>query len=198
YLRLTGFSDNGATAFVDALKAAIDKGQTKIIVDLRGNPGGFVTAARTVASAFIAEGPVFWEQDAQGNLTPTQTLGKGVATDSKIQVAVLIDRGSASASEIVAGALQDTGRGTLIGEKSYGKGTVQTWIELNDDAGGVKLTVAKWLTANKHWIHTIGLTPDIEVTVPADSPPDSDPVLDRALEFLAGAGALRDALPKAA
>ncbi|MEO8463001.1 MAG: S41 family peptidase, partial [Chloroflexota bacterium] len=197
YVRLTGFSDNSATAFVDALKAAIDKGQSKIIVDLRGNTGGLVTAARTVASAFIADGPVFWEQDAQGNLTPTQSLGKGVATDSKVQVAVLIDKGSASASEIVAGALQDTGRGTLIGETSYGKGTVQTWIELNDDAGGVKLTVAKWLTPNKRWIHKIGLTPDIEVTVPADSPPDSDPVLDRALEFLAGAGALSNALPNA-
>ena len=198
YLRLTGFSDNSATAFVDALKAAIDKGQTKIIVDLRGNPGGFVTAARTVASAFIADGPVFWEQDAQGNLSPTQSLGSGVATDPKIRVAVLIDKGSASASEIVAGALQDTGRGTLIGEQSYGKGTVQTWIELNDDAGGVKLTVAKWLTPNKRWIHKIGLTPDIAVAVPANTPPGSDPVLDRALAFLAGAGALPATLQKAA
>lgn len=198
YVRLTGFSDNGASAFVDAVKAAVDKGQTRIILDLRGNPGGFVTAARTVASAFIAKGPVFWEEDAQGNTTPTESLGKGVATDSRIHVAVLIDKGSASASEIVAGALQDTGRGTLIGESSYGKGTVQTWIELNEDAGGVKLTVAKWLTPDKRWIHKIGLTPDIEVTVPADTPAGTDLVLDRAIAFLSGTGALPAYLQHAA
>lgn len=198
YVRLTGFSDNGATAFVEAIKAALDKGQTKIILDLRGNPGGFVTAARKVASTFIKEGPVFWEEDAKGEIQPTESLGDGVATDTTIQVAVLIDKGSASASEIVAGALQDTGRGTLIGETSYGKGTVQTWIELDNDSGGVKLTVAKWLTPNKRWIHKIGLTPDVEVTVPADNPVGKDPVLDKAIEFLSGTGALHIVLPHAA
>ena len=197
YLRLTGFSDNGAKAFVEAVKADVGRGQTRLIIDLRGNPGGFVTAARTVASTFVKSGPVFWEEDAQGTQTPTQSLGDGVATDTKIQVVVLIDRGSASASEIVAGALQDTGRATLIGETSYGKGTVQTWIELKD-AGGVKLTVAKWLTPDKRWIHKIGLTPDIAVTVPADNPPDKDPVLDRAIEFLSGSGALSTFLQRAA
>lgn len=198
YIRLTGFSENGAARFVEAVKAAIDKGQTKLIVDLRGDPGGFITAARTVASTFIANGPVFWEEDAQGNQTPTNSLGNGVATDPKIQVAVLIDRGSASASEIVAGALQDTGRATLIGETSFGKGTVQQWIELDNDTGGVKLTVAKWLTPNKRWIHTIGIVPDIKVTVPADTPAGTDPVLDRAIEFLTGGSALPSVLPKAA
>ncbi len=201
YIRLTGFSENGAKAFVEAVKAAVDKGQTKIIVDLRGNPGGFVTAAQTVASTFIKDGPVFWEEDAQGVITPTQSLGNGVATDSKIHVAVLIDKGSASASEIVAGALQDTGRGTLIGETSYGKGTVQTWITLEDNsggAGGIKLTVAKWLTPDKRWIHKIGLTPDIPVTVPADNPVGTDPVLDRAIAFLSGTGALPGVLRRAA
>ncbi|MBI2763127.1 MAG: S41 family peptidase [Chloroflexi bacterium] len=198
YIRLTGFSDNGANTFVEEVRKAIDAGRTRIILDLRGNPGGFVTAARTVASAFIADGPVFWEEDAQGNLSPTESLGKGVATDPGIQVAVLIDKGSASASEIVAGALQDTGRGTLIGQTSYGKGTVQTWIELNNDAGGVKLTVAKWLTPNKRWIHKVGLTPDIEVSVPADTPAGADPVLDRAIEFLSGTGAIPTLLQHAA
>lgn len=199
YVRLTGFSDNGATVFIEAIQAAVEKGRTRIILDLRSNPGGFVTAARTVASAFIADGPVFWEEDAQGNLTATQALGKGVATDPGIQVAVLIDQGSASASEIVAGALQDTGRGTLIGETSYGKGTVQSWIELDNDAGGVKLTVAKWLTPDKRWIHRVGLVPDIVVDVPADTPVGQDPVLDRAVEFLAGtSAAVLEALPRAA
>lgn len=198
YIRLTGFSENGAARFVEAVRAALDKGQTKLVVDLRGDPGGFITAARTVASTFIADGPIFWEEDAQGNQTPTNSLGDGIATDPKIQVVVLIDRGSASASEIVAGALQDTGRATLIGETSYGKGTVQQWIELDNDTGGVKLTVAKWLTPNKRWIHTIGITPDIAVAVPADTPAGTDPVLDRAIEFLTGASAMPSALPKAA
>ena len=198
YIRLTGFSENGATTFVDAVQAALDKGQTKLIVDLRGNPGGFVTAARTVASTFIEDGPIFWEEDAAGDVTPTDSLGDGVATDPKVEVVVLIDRGSASASEIVAGALQDTGRATVIGETSYGKGTVQTWIELDDDAGGVKLTVAKWLTPDKRWIHRVGVVPDIAVEVPADTPSGEDPVLDRAIEFLSDSAALPGALRRAA
>jgi carboxyl-terminal processing protease len=198
YIRLTGFSENGAAAFVEAVQAALDKGQTKLIVDLRGNPGGFVTAARTVASTFIEDGPIFWEEDADGDVTPTESLGDGVATDPKTEVVVLIDRGSASASEIVAGALQDTGRATLFGETSYGKGTVQTWIELDDDAGGVKLTVAKWLTPDKRWIHRVGVVPDVAVEVPADTPSGEDPVLDRAIEFLSASAALPGALQRAA
>jgi carboxyl-terminal processing protease len=198
YIRLTGFSENGADRFVDAVQAALDKGQAKLIVDLRGNPGGFVTAARTVTSTFIADGPVFWEEDAQGNQSPTNSLGDGIATDSELQVVVLIDRGSASASEIVAGALQDTGRATIIGENSYGKGTVQQWIELEDDTGGMKLTTAKWLTPDKRWIHRVGIVPDILVEVPADAPAGADPVLDRAIEFLASSSALPGVVLRAA
>lgn len=198
YIRLTGFSENGATRFVEAVQAALDKDQTKLIVDLRGNPGGFVTAARTVASTFIEDGPVFWEEDAQGNQTATDALGDGIATGADIELVLLIDRGSASASEIVAGALQDTGRATLVGETTYGKGTVQQWIELDDDTGGVKLTVAKWLTPDKRWIHKVGIVPDIVVEVPADIPAGEDPVLDRAIEFLTGSSLIRVSLPRAA
>ena len=206
YIRLTGFSQNGATKFVEAVQAALDKGQTKLIVDLRGNPGGFVDAARSVASTFVKDGPVFWEEDAHGKQTPTEagvaqpdgSLKQGIATDAKIEVAVLIDRGSASASEIVAGALQDTGRATLIGQTSYGKGTVQTWIELDNDTGGLKLTIAKWLTPDKRWIHKVGLVPDIVVDVPADTPAGDDHVLDRAIEFLTGSSSSQVSLPKAA
>jgi len=197
YIRLTGFSDNGAKKFHEAVQAALDKGQTKLIVDLRGNPGGFVTAARAVASEFIKDGPVFWEEDAKGTQTPTESLGDGIATDPEIEVVVLINKGSASASEIVAAALQDTGRATLIGETSYGKGTVQQWIELDNDTGGVKLTIAKWLTPDKRWIHTVGIVPDVVVEVPADTPADEDPVLDKAIEFLTGSASLIS-LPKAA
>jgi carboxyl-terminal processing protease len=179
------------------MKAQIDQGIRKIVLDLRGNPGGFITAARSVASDFIGSGPVFWEEDAKGGQFETQAEAGGVATDPSIQVVVLIDRGTASASEIVAGALQDTKRAQLIGETSFGKGTVQEWLGL-EELGGVKLTVWKWLTPNKRWIHKIGLTPDIAVTVPADTPPGEDPVLDKALEVLGAAAAVPALLLRAA
>jgi carboxyl-terminal processing protease len=188
YVRLSGFSDDGAKQLTAALKADVDKGIKKIVLDLRGNPGGFVTSARAVASQFLADGPVFWREDAQGNQTATDAEPGGVATDPSIKVVVLIDRGTASAAEIVAGALQDRGRGRLVGETSFGKGTIQEWYDLGE-VGGVKLTVEKWLTPNKRWIHKVGLTPDDPVTVPTDLPAGSDPVLDKALEVL-GASAM--------
>ena len=98
---------------------------------------------------------------------------------SGIQLVVLINKGSASASEILAGALQDRGRAKLIGETSFGKGVVQTFIDLSDGSG-LKLTIAKWLTPNGRWIHKTGLTPDL----PVESAPDgseTDPVLEAAL-----------------
>jgi carboxyl-terminal processing protease len=186
YVQLTGFSENGADTFVAAVKADVAKGIKKIVVDLRGNPGGFIDAAQKVASAFIASGPVFWQEDAQGKQTETDATPGGPATDPSIKVVVLVDKGSASAAEIVTGALKDTGRATIVGQKTYGKGTVQTWIELGaqGDAGGIKLTVAKWLTPKKTWIHKVGIDPDVPVTVPADNPAGKDPVLDKALELL--------------
>ena len=88
---------------------------------------------------------------------------------------VLVDGGSASASEIVAGALQDTKRATLVGQQSFGKGTVQQWQELSGDGGAFKLTVARWLTPDKRWIHKVGLTPDVVVTLPDPVPAGADP-----------------------
>ena len=197
YVRLAGFSDAGADAFEAAVKAHVERGVTKLVVDLRGNPGGFLTDARRVASVFIESGPVYWQEDAAGVQTPSDAIGGGAATDPAIEVVLLIDRGSASASEIVAGALQDRGRATLVGETSFGKGTVQEWIGL-EDLGGVRLTVWKWLTPNKRWIHHVGVSPDVPVEVPADTPPGVDPVLDRALEILGTPSAnLRSLLPAA-
>ena len=144
-----------------------------------------MTAARKIASQFIGSGVVFWEQDAAGDQIATDALSGGVATNPAIRVVVLIDGGSASASEIVAGALQDTGRATLIGAQSYGKGTVQQWQQLSGDGGAFRLTVARWLTPNKRWIHKVGLTPDVIVAVPKSLPIGSDPILDKALEVLA-------------
>jgi carboxyl-terminal processing protease len=189
YIRLAGFSDASADDVVAALKAHVAAGRTKLILDERGNPGGYVTAARKIASQFIASGPVFWEQDAQGNQVATNALGDGVATAADIRVIVLVDGGSASASEIVAGALQDTGRARLVGQQSFGKGTVQQWQQLSGDGGAFKLTIARWLTPNKRWIHGTGLTPDVVVTLPTPVPAGSDPTLDKALQLLAGPSA---------
>jgi carboxyl-terminal processing protease len=169
---------------INALKQDLDAGRRKIILDLRGNGGGFVDAARKVASAFLREGPVFWQEDAKGTQTPTAVLPDGIATDPSIRLVVLIDKGSASASEIVAGALQDLKRATLVGQTSFGKGTVQQWMDLGSGGGGLKLTVAKWLTPDKRWIHGVGLVPDVPVVVPTDLPAGSDPVLDKAIEIL--------------
>ncbi|MHB8458731.1 MAG: S41 family peptidase [Candidatus Limnocylindrales bacterium] len=186
YIRLNGFSDNSTAQFVSALTADVKAGQKAIVLDLRGNLGGYVTAARTIASQFIASGPIFWEKAATGDPIPTPALPGGVAIDATIRLAVLIDRNSASASEIVAGALQDTRRGTLIGQQSYGKGTIQQFLPLDDDNGGFRLTIARWLTPNQRWINKVGLTPDVVVPVDAAAAAGGtgDAVLDRALQVL--------------
>ena len=184
YVRLNGFSDRGATELAAALKGHLDADRTKLILDLRGNPGGYVTAARAVASQFIASGPVFWEEDAAGTQVSTDAQPGGVATSPDLQIVCLIDGGSASASEIVAGALQDTGRATLVGQTSFGKGTVQQWQELTGEGGAFRLTIARWLTPSKRWIHDVGLEPQVPVELPAELAPGQDPTLDRALELL--------------
>jgi carboxyl-terminal processing protease len=187
YVRLSDFSDAAADEFVSALRAHLAAGREKLILDLRGNPGGYVTAARKIASQFIPSGVLFWEQDARGDQIPTDALADGVATNPGVRVVVLIDGGSASASEIVAGALQDSKRATLLGQQSFGKGTIQEWQELTGQAGAFKLTIARWLTPDKRWINGTGLTPDVVVTLPQPIPTGADPDLDRALEVLGAA-----------
>jgi carboxyl-terminal processing protease len=186
HIKVTGFSDNAASQFHDALEADIKAGRTKIILDLRGNPGGYVTAARRIASEFIASGPIFWEQTADGKQEATDASSGGIATGD-VQLIVLVDRGSASASEIVAGALQDRKRATIVGETTFGKGTVQQWIEL-PNTGALKLTIARWLTPDKRWIHQKGIVPDVSVAVPTEPVPNEDPALDKAVELLSKTG----------
>ena len=185
YIKLSGFSDHSAADLDRAAAADVAAGRTKLILDLRGNPGGYVSAARDVASQFIGEGTVFWEQDAQNQLTEIRAVPGGAATDPRIRLVVLVDGNSASASEIVAAALHDRGRATLVGTKTYGKGTWQQWTQLEGDNGGFRLTTARWLTPNQVWIHGIGIVPDIVVTN-APATPGADPVLDAGLAALAG------------
>jgi carboxyl-terminal processing protease len=184
YTKLTGFSEHAADVLADEVRKDVDEGRKKLILDLRGNPGGFVTAAKKVASQYIKEGPIFWEERADGTQEPTSATGDGAAVDPAISVVVLIDQGSASASEIVAAALQDHERAMLVGQTTFGKGTIQTWEELAGGNGAMRLTIAKWLSPDKRWIHREGVQPDVAVEVPADQPRSADPALDKALEIL--------------
>jgi carboxyl-terminal processing protease len=183
YIKLAGFSDQASIDFRAAVAADVRAGQKALVIDLRGNPGGFVTAARDIASQFLASGTVFWEQDAAGNQTEVTAEPGGAATDPSIKVVVLVDGGTASASEIVSAALHDHGRAELIGSKTYGKGTVQQWTQLEGDSGGFRLTIARWLTPDKVWINGAGLTPDVVVPSTATRPGE-DLVLDAGLTAL--------------
>ena len=190
YLRIDGFSGNAAADFRAGLQSQLDQGVRKFVLDLRDDPGGFVDAALAIASQFIGSGPIYWEAYADGSTTPVEAEPDGIATDPGIEVAVLVNGGSASASEILAGALQDTGRARLVGETTYGKGTIQQWHLLTGEAGGFRLSIAKWLTPDQHWVHGTGLTPDVVVPFPDDTPQGQDPQLTKALEILAaGPGA---------
>jgi carboxyl-terminal processing protease len=184
YIKLAGFSDQASIDFKAAVAADVKAGQKAILVDLRGNPGGFVTAARDIASQFLASGAVFWEQDAAGSQTEVAAEPGGAATDPSIKVAVLVDSGTASASEIVSAALHDHGRAVLVGSKTYGKGTVQQWTQLEGDSGGFRLTIARWLTPDKVWINGTGITPDVAVPAGQATKPGQDPVLDAGLRAL--------------
>ena len=184
YIKLSGFSDHSAADLDTAAAAHVSAGRTRLILDLRGNPGGYVTAAQDVASQFLGDGIVFYEANAAGQLTEVRATAGGAATAPGIRIVVLVDGNTASASEIVAAALHDHGRATLVGTKTYGKGTVQQWTLLEGDNGGYRLTIARWLTPNKVWIHGKGITPDVVVTT-APARPGDDPVLDAALGILA-------------
>jgi carboxyl-terminal processing protease len=164
YLRIEAFSEHVGDDFEAALRGHLDAGIRRIVLDLRDDPGGFVDAAVAIASQFLPDGPVYWEEDADGGRVSVDVSAGGLATDPAIAVAVLVDRGTASASEIVAGALQDAGRAELVGVPTFGKGTVQEWARLPADSGGLRLSVARWLTRDKHWVHDRGLQPDLVVS----------------------------------
>ena len=189
YLRVAHFTANVGKDFKSALKVQLEQGIRSFVLDLRGDPGGFVPEAVSVASEFLPGGtPVFWEEFAGGRQQETPATPDGLATDTSIKLVVLVDKGSASAAEIVAAALQENERATLVGETTFGKGTVQEWQLLSQDAGGFRLTIAKWLTPDKNWIHGAGIEPDVPVTSEG-APPGTDPILARAIELLTTAGA---------
>lgn len=189
HIALYEFTANSASLFSQALERFKASGSRKLVVDLRGNPGGYLDAAVDIASHFLKVGTTVVTEDF-GEKEPEQvhtSLGyNDVPTGTKI--VVLIDGGSASASEILAGALQDAGVATIIGTKSFGKGSVQTLLDLDD--GSLKITVARWVTPNGHWIMDNGITPDIEAAYVAPQSDDAqakdkeDSQMLRAIRFL--------------
>ena len=185
YIALNGFSAPAADQFQTALSDLLEEGADQIVFDLRDNPGGYIDAAQKIASQFIDDGLVFTQESAGDDVREWPSTGDGVATDPGLPVAVLINGGSASASEIVAAALQEAGRATIIGEPSFGKNTVQVWGRLENDAG-VRITISRWFTPEHNSVAPDGIQPDIDAARTAETPPEEDPVLDAALSFLDG------------
>ncbi len=185
YVHLYTFGSQTTQDLRAALQDLMAQQPRGLILDLRGNGGGLLDTALEVTSEFIPDGVIMIERYGDGReQTYTATPG-GLAPD--IPMVVLIDGGSASASEIVAGAIQDRGRGLLVGETSFGKGSVQNWLPLVSNTGAIRVTIARWLTPNGRQIDQAGLTPDCVVPMTeADIQAGRDPQRERAIELLVG------------
>jgi carboxyl-terminal processing protease len=188
YIRLSEFGDNTNQDWGNMVKGisdqlSKDKSIKGIVFDLRNNPGGYLTDAQFIASEFLPMGTKVVSEDSGTAQTELDVTRQGLFTDPKaVKVVILVNGGSASASEIVSGALRDNKRAILVGEKSFGKGTVQEAEDLGDGAG-LHVTIAKWLTPNGTWVHGKGLTPDVVVTLdPKD--PARDTQLEKAVSEL--------------
>lgn len=164
-IEIRQFSTNTAKRFKDELQNLESKGMKGLVIDVRNDPGGLLQAVVEIAEPFIAKGkPIVKIEDRNGKQEDTPSQGAG----KSYPVTVLMNKGSASASEILAGALHDSAGSKLVGETSYGKGTVQVPFEKEmGDGSNIKMTVYKWLTPNGTWIHKKGITPDIAVDQPA-------------------------------
>lgn len=187
YVRLYTFGDQTTPELRRYLKDLLAQNPKGLILDLRNNGGGWLDTAITVVSEFIKSPTVvMYEQFGDGTRTTYKAKSGGLATD--IPLVVLVNEGTASASEITAGAIQDWGRGKLVGAKTYGKGSVQHISQLKEDGGAVRITVARWLTPKERQIHKLGLTPDVVVPISDDDiKNDRDPQLDKAVEILTSA-----------
>lgn len=186
-ISLYSFSQNSAELFRQELRKFVASGNKKLILDLRGNPGGYLEAAVQMASFFLPIGETVVTEDYKGKQTNAvhRSLGYNVFAGGGLKMAVLVDQGSASASEILAGALQQHDVATLIGMQTFGKGSVQQLLQLGGGAE-IKITVARWLTPNGTNLSDGGLTPDIKVERTAeDFQAGKDPQMDAALKWLA-------------
>ena len=182
HLKLTRFGELTAEQWDESiLRIKNQESRIKgLILDVRGNPGGYLRGSVNLASEFLDKGIIVKQEDYRGQVETYSVNRRGRLLD--IAMVVLIDKGSASASEILAGALKDHGRAKLVGVKSFGKGTIQETEDLSAGAG-LHITTAKWLTPNGTWVDKKGLTPDFEVENDLENP-DEDKQLEKAIEIL--------------
>lgn len=186
YIKLSRFADNTNAEWTAVIDLAIQAGSRVIILDMRDNPGGYLSSSVFISSEFVSSGTIV-KQESAGKVKNFEVARTGKLLN--IPVVVLLNKGSASASEIVAGALQDYGRAVLVGEQSFGKGTIQEVEDVScvsvpgQVCPSLHLTTAKWLTPKGRWINGTGLTPDIKVELKEeDFKAGRDPQLIRAIE----------------
>jgi carboxyl-terminal processing protease len=186
YVRLNTYGEKTTADLRAALTELLAGKPRGLILDLRNNGGGYLQTAIEVVSEFLPGGQVaMYEEMGDKSRQTFTTKDGGLAID--IPLVVLVNEGTASASEITAGAIQDYGRGKLVGIKTYGKGSVQNWVPLDNEAGAVRVTIARWLTPKERQIHKVGLTPDVVVEITdADIAAGKDPQLDKAISILSG------------
>ncbi len=185
YVNLLTFGDTADQDLKNAINDLMTQHPKGLILDLRFNTGGYLDQGVAVASEFLpADQIVVYEKSGNGSLTPHKSLGSGIATD--IPMVVLVNEWSASASEIVAGALQDYGRAKLVGVTTFGKGSVQNIIPLDNNQGVLGITIAQWLTPKQRLIQGTGLTPDLTAADPtqADAAAGKDAQLDAAVKAI--------------
>ena len=178
YIRVTQFAEKTVDEFTKAYEDLQSKGMKRLVLDLRDNPGGLITTAHGIGQYLVPKGPIVTVQTRRGKTTAYMSRGEYPL----IPLVVLINGNSASASEIIAGAVQDTKSGTIVGTKSYGKGTVQSVVQ-GLDGEGLKITIARYHTPNDRVIDGIGIEPD-EVVEPSKTNPEEDVQMERAIEIV--------------
>ena len=184
YIQLNTFNENAGDLVRQAVSDALAKNPKGIVFDLRGNPGGLLTQAVAVANVFMEDSNVLIERFADGKEQVYKTEDKATAKD--VPLVVLVNEGSASASEIVAGSIQDNGRGQVVGAKTYGKGSVQLPQTLSDGSI-MRVTIARWFTPKDRTIDGTGLDPDVVVQITDQQRQQgTDPQLNKAVELLGG------------
>jgi carboxyl-terminal processing protease len=186
-IELLNFSAVSPVLFRDALRGFVESNSDKLLLDLRGNPGGFLGASVDIASWFLPTGKVVVTEDYGDKHKPLVHRSRGYNIfNNKLKMVILVDRGSASASEILAGALQSHGVAQLVGTNTFGKGSVQELVDITSDTS-LKITVARWLTPSGEVIPHDGIAPDIEIKVTQeDIDAGDDPQLEKAVEILLG------------
>ena len=194
YVRLSRFGLQTDEDLEEVLRELMAETPDGLILDLRSNPGGGLDTVVEVADEFLPEGLILVQEFGDGMEREFESKEGGLAEE--IPMVVLIVEGSASASEVLAGAIRDRERGVLIGQSSFGKGTVSSWLPLSN-GGGLRLTISRWLTPDEIWVHQEGLSPDYGIVLPEFDPDQEfeDTQLQAAIDYLLGEKVIESAPP---